>query len=676
MPSRRVTLVADELRGCSRRAGGLGTVTTFLALALARLGHDVEVLYVAPPPSRGIEPEWARLYEGAGVSVRVLPRSGETAEPPYFARMRDVERALRADAPDVVITQDLAAPTYTALRLRHLGLAFENTLFVVFCHGTRRWVTDTSRKVRVLPGALAITVLEQASIELADVAVSPSAYMVEWMRGQGWKLPARTLVIPILTRFGARGESPPRTVLGPDGRVERIAFFGRLDERKGVRPFVAALNALGPLLEGIELEFLGPPTLVWTPERVKALLSDSARRSLRRVSFETDLDQERAFARLSQPGTLAVMPSLEDNSPNTIYECLERGIPFIASNAGGTGELIAPDDRADFLFEPTPDGIEGALRRALAGGDVLRPARPAFDAATSMERWADVVATPPREQPRVAEQPPVDVVIAHRSSKEALGHCLTQMGRQSYDNVNVIVVAAGRGLGDSVPAGLARPPVVVRSERASIEASREKGLEAGRSPWLVFLDEEDEPDENLVEKLVRAQGASGADVVTCGLKLRDDDGGTEQHFFLGEPGGLGLLSNGYGTVALLRRSLLGSLSTPWPVEGDADWPLLAGLSVSGARIVSIPIPLVTRKAHPGALERQPSDAFLVLEQLERALPNPLRAVGRVAADLAAGSVVSPVALSGGTLRRVSDVLRNEGLSELARRALRRVGGRS
>src|ERR671937_271728 len=81
-----------------------------------------------------------------------------------------------------------------------LGLAFDRTLFVVYCHGTRRWITDAARKVRVLPGALAITMLEQASIELADVVVSPSRYLVDWMREQGWRLPSDTRVIPHLTR--------------------------------------------------------------------------------------------------------------------------------------------------------------------------------------------------------------------------------------------------------------------------------------------------------------------------------------------------------------------------------------------------------------------------------------------------------------------------------------------
>jgi len=375
-PQQRITLVAGELLGYVR-TGGLGTATTHLAVALGRLGHRVEVLYTGEPPREPVADEWRRLYEGAGVSVRLLPRRTASVEPPFFAQIRDVVETLREQPPDVVITQDLAAPAYAALRLRSLGLDFDGTLFVVYCHGTRQWITDVSRKVRVLPGALAITVLERASLELADVVVSPSAYLVDWMRDQGWDLPEATHVIPYLTRSAATGE-PAAHPGAADGPVERVAFFGRLEERKGVRSFAAGVDALEPdLLRRIELEFVGRATPAWPPERVEALLSEAPRAALRGLSFHTDLDQSEALARLARPGTVAVLPSLEDNSPNTVYECLEHGIPFVAGSAGGGGELVAAEDREATLFEPTPAGVETALRRVLAEG--ARPARPAFD---------------------------------------------------------------------------------------------------------------------------------------------------------------------------------------------------------------------------------------------------------------------------------------------------------
>jgi hypothetical protein len=197
--------------------------------------------------------------------------------------------------------------------------------------------------------------------------------------------------------------------------------------------------------------------------------------------------------------------------------------------------------------------------------------------------------------------------------------------------------------------------VVDVSEHGSVEAARSAALAAGAAPFVIFLHGRDKPAEDLVSSLVRAQAATEADVVSCGLWLDDR---RRQHLFLGDPGALGVLSNSYGTVALIRRSLLADLGTAWPVEGDPDWPLLARLHLAGARIVSIPLPLVTRADTPGSLERHPSDALLVVEQHEQALPDGLRPLARLAAGLAATPAQPPAQ-------------RNAGIRRLARRLLRR-----
>jgi glycosyltransferase involved in cell wall biosynthesis len=578
MTGRRITLVCDELRGIA--GGGLGTVYTFLGVALARLGHDVDVLYFGEPPDKPIDGYWAGLYERAGVRVRAVPRRHEQVDPP-FARLLDIDDALSSEPPEVVIAQDLAGSAYVPLRRRQLGLGFEDTLFVVRCSGTRRWINEAARKVRVLPGALAITVLEQAALELADAVVAESRYMVDWMKQQSWRLPEQTHVIPSIMEAGATGQRRRRDVVDDGARVDRIAFFGRLEERKGIRPFAAAVNALGPeLLAGIELEFVGPSTPSWPPDRVVDLLTQATRDSLRRISFATKLDRQDALARIDHPGTLAVMPSLEDNSPSTVYECLELGIPFIASSVGGTAELVDAGDRARVLFEPTEDAIAAALRRALTHSDGLRPARAAFDDSESLARWGDILARRPGARPFPTEKPSVDVIVAPSDGREA--------------------------------------------------ALRESTAE-----WVVFLDADDEPSDELLETLLRAQAGSSADVVTSGLLVRDA-GTSKPYYFLGDPGGLGALSNAYGVAPLIRRSLLAEgTATAWPVEGDPDWPLLARLSATGARIVSVPLPLVTRQEPPGELNRHPSDALLVVQELERAVPTALEALARLAAGLAA-----------------------------------------
>src|SRR5262249_43913267 len=142
----------------------------------------------------------------------------------------------------------------------------------------------------------------------------------------------------------------------------RIAFFGRLEERKGLQAFLAALDRIGgDLLAGKEALFIGRETPAWTVDRVRASLSASTEHSLAAVRFETALDQPEALAFLKQPGTLAVMPSLVDNSPMVIYECLEHGIPFLASSEGGGPELVAAEDRPRSFVEPRAEKLAERL---------------------------------------------------------------------------------------------------------------------------------------------------------------------------------------------------------------------------------------------------------------------------------------------------------------------------
>jgi glycosyltransferase involved in cell wall biosynthesis len=668
--ARRVMFIASEVRG-SFPAGGTGTATSFLALALARSGHSIEVLHFGVHATGEIDPEWARIYHDGGVRVRFLARGVEEVSPRQFARMREVEAALRDDPPDVVIVQDTSGVAYTTLRSRSLGLDFERTLFVVYCHGTSAWIKQGNRTLRVFAPTIVTGLSEQASAELADVVISPSAFLLRWMRGRGWRLPDETRVIPYVTRTGALGGPNPAEHAVASGRVERITFFGRLEPRKGIRQFVAALNALEPeLLDQVEIDFVGGDH-PYTAEQVRTLIVARTAEAARRISFHTSFEQRQAIAHLRRPGSLVVMPSLLDNSPNTVYECLEHGIPFLAGDVGGAAELVAEEDRERVLCEPSVEGIAEALRRALVDpGMSLRPARAAFDDAESLRRWEEVLALVPRRVGGgVVRRPRVEVVVVYRGSEAGLSRCLGALAGQREVDIRVSVVMAGEGVPEpaSVPVGLR----LVRSVCSSVEGARADALSRLQGEWVVFLDQDDVPEPELVGTLVRAQEASGADVVSCGLYLAGEDGGRRVHLFAGEPRALGLLANGYGTVALLRRSLLDGRPSTWPVEDDPDWLLLARLSVEGATIVSVPVPLVTRRSPPGSVERSPSDALLVVEELERLLPAQLASTARLAAGLAADAQRRP-SPPAGLARRIANVVQAHGVRGAVRRVAERV----
>jgi glycosyltransferase involved in cell wall biosynthesis len=551
MTRRRVTVVSNELLGVAG-TGGPGTADSLLAIALGRHGHDVELLLAPGRDTGGLDPKW----EG----VRIRPVSEKVrVEPSFLAPSAHVYAALRDDPPDLVVADDWRALPWAALRSRQVGRAFPDTAFVLYCHGPARVFAEAARKVPDAVERFGEEMAQRACVELADAVVSPSGWLIEWLRERGWSLGDAVHVIQNLWASTALGTTVTPAPVGP---IRRLAFFGQLREGKGMRVFLEALRRVD--VGDLELLFLGH-SRNWAREQIERELGHEVR-------VETNLDQTGAIAELKVPGTLAVMPSLLENSPYAVAECIEHGIPFLAADVGGTPELVAPADRARVLHPPTPDAFARALERALVHG--VEPARPAQPPQESLAAWLELVETvePLRPQPVV---PPERVVVVARGDASR-----TRARRLGVD-------------------------VVEHVEQADAD-------------WVVLVDDDDVPDDTLVDELVAAQAASGADAVTMAVRPADDAVGLL--LFLGEPGPLGLVENQYGVLGLVRRSL---------ATEEPDWPLFARVALGGGRIVSIPDPLAL---HLGSLvDERPA----VVRVFETAGPDALPQLPQLAATLAA-----------------------------------------
>src|SRR5204862_1835506 len=263
MTSRRITVVASELLGRAG-TGGAGTADSLRAAALARAGHDVELLVASGREIGTLSPEWTQRYVEAGVAVRILePTAG--IRPAYLAAPFEVFAALRETSPDVVVVDDWRGLGYPALRARQAGRALTGTAFLVYCHGPGRVLTAFAEKVPDTIERFGEQIAEQNAIRLADAVVSPSEWLLRWMREHDWPVPGSARVIQYLRESVAL--ATPALAASPDGgRIRRLAFFGQLREGKGIRIFLAALRKLdGELTSGVEVVFLGSASKRWPP---------------------------------------------------------------------------------------------------------------------------------------------------------------------------------------------------------------------------------------------------------------------------------------------------------------------------------------------------------------------------------------------------------------------------
>jgi glycosyltransferase involved in cell wall biosynthesis/predicted O-methyltransferase YrrM len=398
-----VCVVSNEILGPFRN-GGIGTSMTGLAETLADEGFAVTILYTGNvwTPDLDMAP-WRRHYAARGIALDVLDFEelhllhGPVRDTGFAAPFL-VHRYLAAHEFDVVHFNDCCGDGSLALVAKALGLAYRDALLVLALHSPSQWVLELNE---VLPTSLLLTAYnyaERVSVRCADVVWSPSRYMLGWARDHGFALPEQTFVqqysLPgtdMLTQVAHGLRDAPR----------EIVFFGRLEERKGLRLFCNALQLMADELaeRGVSVTFMGKVQFCGGVSADEYIAQRSADWRFP-VKLKTGLDQREALAYLREGARLAVMPSPQDNSPCTVYEALCWGIPFLAARTGGIPELVDEEDAPHVLFEYRSEALRDALLHALEHG--TRVARPAVAQAESRralvalhERWEELRPTPP-----------------------------------------------------------------------------------------------------------------------------------------------------------------------------------------------------------------------------------------------------------------------------------------
>ena len=644
MGSRRICFVVSDLLGLVTNSG-IGTATSFTSIVLAGAGHDVTLAHTRD--TTALAPAWAERYRSAGVAVEAVP--GMIVAPGHLSVSYRVYEHLKDRDFDTIVFQDWLAMGWASMQAKRAGLAFARTQLVHICHGPDAWLHEANLQTAVDVEDLALAEAGRSSAEQADTVLGPSRYLIDWMAASGWRLPERRFVVPYFTEGHARsalgGAAPPAPAApAEEAPLREIAFFGRLERRKGVQVFTAALNRLDPaLLEGVTISFLGREA-TFEKHEVLGMLSGQARRAVAGVDFHTRLDNEEACRHLARPGTVAVIASLVDNSPNTIYECLERRISFLATATGGTPELVHEEDRARCLVAAEPDAMAAGLEEALRAGVAPVPARPAFDMGESLRLWDELLDWEPASPVEVRSSPLVTVVLPHHDRPALVATAVAALDAQDYENLEIIVVDDGsekpesHRVLDEIAAGDWRHPLtVLRQENRYLGAARNAGAAAGKGDLVAFADDDDVTEPHFVSTLVRAIQATGADAVTCAMRsfVRPvgapepaDSRGT--WVFAGGPLHLAVVQNCIGGApALVRRAALEAVGGYHERHGVGyeDWHLYVRLLFAGYSVVAVPEPLYWYRLQDTSMRHTMSDyhsAQVILDEFRNALPPELR----------------------------------------------------
>jgi len=604
----RICIVSPEFVG-PFRCGGIGTFYTELGKVLAGAGHHVTFLFSRRDycEIRTVE-YWIEHYRDQGIRfepIRACPL--KVSIPEHQAIPYDVYYWLKDRNFDIIHFPELSGVGYYSLLAKKQGLGFSRTLMCVGTHSPSLWCRFANQEDPGIMWDIELDFMERQSAALADVVWSPSQYLLNWLLEQGWKFPESAYVQPLIMP-PPPGHSIRTDDLGPRP-VNKFVFFGRLETRKGVSLFCDALDRLTKeKIEDLEITFLGRHAIVYG-EGSAEYISRRSEKWPWPCRVVDNLNQPDALQYLQREGVMAVMASPVDNSPNTVYECLALGIPFIACRSGGIPELIDERDLDDVSFPYDADALAAKYKEVLKGG--LMVARPAIDMSRNTQAW---VGWHERHGFKLAQQeklpehadssPMVSVCLAHSNRPNRLLQAVASLEGQYYPNFEVILVDDN----STEPEALAcldelEPLFAKRGWRVVRRQARCQGdvwnaaASHARGEYLLFMDSDDVAKPHELTVFVKAALNGGADILTCCCDrfAGDDPPGNNRTPERWVPLGSALIPslsrNWFGRVnALVRKEVFNTLRgfaeeyTP----GCEDWEFFARAVLSGFKLDVIP----------------------------------------------------------------------------------------
>jgi glycosyltransferase involved in cell wall biosynthesis len=460
---RSICIVTTELPYLYKN-GGIGSCNWHLADLLGKQGWRVHVLYCAEVADARDLKEATRRLAQVGCSLSHL----NAGELPRETRVRSCHAAWFLDQSEkvrhalealhrayhfsLVEFADYQGMGFRPIQAKRTGLAFDDVCMIVKLHSSSQWLREANLSWMTHVDELLLDHCERYAFDHADVQLAPCQYMLDYARSIGWQVKDGAKVVPYVF------PDPAETSCRPLAAINEIVFFGRLETRKGLEVF---LDAVGRLPASLKISFLGRQAPLLDGRGAAAFIK--ARLGNRKFTLLDKFDRPQALDYLGNGCRLAVMPSLVDNSPNTVIECATHGIPFLASRTGGIPELLRDHElHTDLLFEPEARALGTCLERYLklkpAQQQVLLDrAKEGMDVPTNNKSVVDhyhklvheqivpgLTATPSAPPLRLAEEGPlVTVAVTYFNLPQYLPEVLASLAAQTYANLEVLVVDDG-----------------------------------------------------------------------------------------------------------------------------------------------------------------------------------------------------------------------------------------
>lgn len=378
----RVLIVSPEVGGVPG-VGGVGTFVYHLSHVLSS-NNTVSILSTDATVSQ----EQVSKYRKYGIEIINIPVSQQTGS--RASQSQYVFEYLQENSYSHVIFSDWTGAAYFTACARRIGL-LKNIICTVVAHGCTTWAYTGLKQFlsESDPFEHYIKVsLERKSMELADYLISPSAYMQNWTNEYIGSVNENTRIVLKQPYFFENGALERRV---SSNLIHNLAFFGRLEERKGLRLFVSAIiDFYSKYSERPKVLIVGKPGWMKSGEFGHDFVKREFQNSGLKIDYEifTNLDSANAIGLIRSNNCLVVIPSQLDNAPYTVIESILNGFKIISTNTGGIPEYLPSAN----ICENNRESLSKKIYEFVYSSDDEH--YPNYDFHRSNAEWTKFIADP------------------------------------------------------------------------------------------------------------------------------------------------------------------------------------------------------------------------------------------------------------------------------------------
>ncbi len=356
--------------------GGVGAYTYQTSRALAKKGHEVEV--IALKGSSGGNPsretviengvtvhrvDWESALDELNLMLVGVPSSHYVLKSgiALWRRFLEIHSAKPFDI--------VEAPEHLGAGVFHASTKVAPLLTTLHTPHSK-FVTQNLHSAAPSFDNRIICLLERLSILHSDVVASPSNDLARFVSNDcGYAFESIELIRNPVDTTIFRPEGPNSI----ESDRTKVLFVGRLEERKGVQHLAQAIPIVLNRINDVEFIFVGAdtntaPQLRSMKSYIQSLLK--GHEDCIRFIPHVELSDMPNYYRSAD---ICVIPSLYDNAPYTCIEALASGKPVIVSSAGGTKEYVVEGETGIMVEAGNSEDLANAILK-LASQKELRTA--------------------------------------------------------------------------------------------------------------------------------------------------------------------------------------------------------------------------------------------------------------------------------------------------------------